>query len=548
MIKDFDGSIRLQAIAAHGVLFSDMPFEVMSEIFMHFLLGCASIDDKPSKARKLLRLSHICAYFRHVILNDPSLWADLPYLNGVHEDFLEAIMVRSYPSLFSLSCTEDDTLTDRTKVWQTMDEHAWRISGLRICVSEGFDGDLVEYFLGIPAPHLKECSIDFRGDRNVNLDALIPPHLFNHPPPLQTLRLINCHISPNALPLAGLRDVRLVSREGATDRSECRLPASQLATRRLQFDSLHTLHLINSIQSAETLVSADCLDLRSLQRFVLEASTDVCVQMRLLCLLPRRCSRTITFTFPPDEDDQDPARVAKVAVLFVPEVYQFSDCSIGLEDPSQRPCVTLTWPGAHPTAVTLRFNLFQLEGRNMGRGLTQYIAGLNPLLAICAGRYPPERFLRRLWSQLIESLGPHLAHVTTLALSLDSKSNAPLHLVQTIQAMPNLRVVLTDGPTPGTWLNQWTRQILRPVNAPRLEGLVVPFDVDAQGEVVGAIRQLLLSWEASLEVTFRVPAHYASTFGYAASEEICTRIGELTHSFPATARLKWVWGCFLRSE
>lgn len=521
----------------------DFPIEVLSEIFLQSIcLQRRTLEhDINTNAVTLLRLSHVCERFRHVALNDPSLWARVPYLNGVGEEFLQLMLSRSYPLRFSLSCIEDVTLPDSQAIWDMIENDFWRVSRLRVRVAKDFPGNLVEYFLGLWAPCLEHCYIDFQGDRHVALDSLIPPQFFESPPPLRDLHLVNCYISPdhssNLSPFNRLRDVRIKHRGQDHGESPFLLSASDLSDWKPHFSSLHTLYLVNCVQISHIPSAMNRLELRSLKRFVLEGPTDVCLEMALVLRLPHRCSRLITVMFPLGGDAPHPARDASVALQFVPSTHRFSHCLIDLENPYLRPGLRLSGPDNNPVTVLIRFNLYQIKQRS--NNTLHYLSRFPSFLA--TGLYQPEQFLRRLWEHLADLSTLHLHRVTTVALSLEHRSLDPSFLVGMLKNMQSLRTVVISGQAPGVWSKPWIRRLLHPSYLPHLTELCVPFDATTSGKAMGSIQQVVLQWTMPCKVTFRVPARYAYIFGYAAEEEIRNAIRELTRSYSPDVPLDWFW-------
>ena len=61
----------------HGTLFTRLPTEIKSIIFVHSLPPIKSVLDikSPSKSEAPLNLSHVCKQWRDISLSTPSLWA-----------------------------------------------------------------------------------------------------------------------------------------------------------------------------------------------------------------------------------------------------------------------------------------------------------------------------------------------------------------------------------------------------------------------------------------------------------------------------------------
>ncbi|KAF6745568.1 hypothetical protein DFP72DRAFT_856348 [Ephemerocybe angulata] len=504
------------------------PPELLAKIVANTLDPPALVDPifNPSgNAMELLNISHVSSFFRQVTVGEPALWAMAPYLNAVHQDFLETILERSQPYTFNLSFMEDGSLTEDDQIWRLALSHFHRVSRLHIEAMVVSEGDLLVSLFSKSAPSLTECIIQFFGNRTVALCDL-SSHPFNDDAPnLRKLDLTNCSVRVRHYPaFAALRDVtvvHLVDEVQHDDRTL--LPIDDFIQCRNKLNSLQSLTLHSCIQdpdpeSSTRLSSQDSIYLPSLKHFVLKSTIDGCHGLGKILRLPETCSRSITVTFPlhwEPEQLGDAVRAAEAVASFIPSL-EYTVCAGGIRGsvPSMRlfiagqryPTVTIRFgisaPDAHPD-----MDLFLLQ---VGRGLASTLA--TPLSTI--------KFLHM-----------HLDGVKT---SLVGYLLRPL-----IKIMKNLEEFVAQGPD--VWANGTIVWILDYSIAPNLKKLRVPLDdmMHSAAALRGTAQFLLVRPEIR-EVTFGVSPSITEEMGHAASDGIRCLIRDVSKDFPGSLVLDWI--------
>ncbi|KAF6745576.1 hypothetical protein DFP72DRAFT_1077354 [Ephemerocybe angulata] len=505
----------------------DMPIEILSKVFLDTLDPLDAVDpvfNPSSNAVTLLNISHASSFLREAVIGDSSLWAVVPYLNGIHTDFLKAILERSQQTAINLTLLDDGRVWEADENWNEARWHFDRISKLHIEVDPISEGFILHTFLSRPAPSLTECRIHFVGFRNVPLNKLLnsrDPRLFDDDAPhLHTLKLTNCWIRPKHYSsLPSLRQVAVQSqynsdrayREGHSFMAlEDLLGGHSLAN---SFIYLQDLALINCIQHSdrpEGPTFQQPIHLPSLERFTLETTIGDCHQLATNFRLPKTCSRIITSTSHRHRQLKlEDASAAGVALsLFVPSDAPNTHCAVGTSDLTP----FLRFTNSYST-VTLRL---RLPGRK------------DP-------HFDAHMFLVEVGMALAPALGTRVSTISTVHLQFEKLSPSSGLLLPLLRLMDVKEITSQSSEL---WADPCIQALARHENVPSLRKLQMPLeDSICEAEDLAGVSRFLRSREDVQEIVFQVDL---SRLGDMEHDEMDSVIRDLTRNFPSTVDLKWV--------
>ncbi|KAF6755610.1 hypothetical protein DFP72DRAFT_847334 [Ephemerocybe angulata] len=521
-----------------------VPPEVLTMIFKRLGDGQFAAERLPLRERAvaLLRASHVSAYFRQVILQDPSLRSAVPFLNDLSLEFLDAVMSRSKPLPIHLSFSEDGTLPGEGPVWDLVAQNVNRVSRLYVGVGEGYRGVRLKNLLLSSACSLVQCTVRYFGDRMVYLNFLESrgARLFNnHSPNLRTLNLTNCIIPFHQYTLSILSGVSIQYNGYALSNTVTPLNVLALNPPLNSFTSLRSLTLINCahpIVRSGRLSAIKAISFPSLQNLVLVETAEACRQLSRNLDVPAACNRDITVGFKSSQElgVEDAASVAEAVCGFVPHGMGYTHCSVEMGD--GRHSLSLTKEAsANPTGVTIRFDLLKAGGR-IGGVLSLLLRVFTFLILPNHTISAAEPFLYRLWEELALALATSLAFPSTIVLAFDRDSSAPYLLVALLKAMPNVKEVTTY--TPEVWANPILPHLLERRNAPALRKLSIPYE-NVMELATDELAQFLNSRSDVEQVSFPVEESTFMSMGYAAESEIASTLRSIADRIPETVALNW---------
>ncbi|RXW23248.1 hypothetical protein EST38_g2588 [Candolleomyces aberdarensis] len=526
-----------------------------SKIFAHTLEGQLTMlhTDNPlpitrphlfsSNAVNLFNISHVCALFREVALNNPGLWAMVSSLNGLSVDLLQAILRRSQAHPLTLSFSEDSTLPTGREIWHTIMPEYSRVAFLRIHVADGYPGAKLQALLTVPAPTLQHCTIQFSGKRNVCLDFFVPNTLRPFGgccPQLQQLDLINCYIPPKhyrfpQLTSTSVRcDTILLPNISFISIKDC-------FEWRPQFKYLHHLVLRNSLEPvSETDLPNNLylipLDLPVLKTIDIVASPNTCHQLATILRLPPHCSRRITFLFPPDQRFSivsSAKAAAGAAAMFVSPDVVYTGCALGMKD--HHSFLRLLSFGRE--IVTIKLDIYHLR-IDCSNPISSVFKALAWPIAAFHEQVISDMFLYRFWDDMSSILRQALASLGVIHLFFDRHSPASHIFSPVLVRLSRVQTVVVYSSD--VWTSRCFDYILCRSIFPRMKNLILPLDDSVTHAVSTSIARFLEERIKVDHLLFRVSAYQVELMGYAAPEEIRSKIGTICKDFPQSVELDWV--------
>ncbi|KAF6745583.1 hypothetical protein DFP72DRAFT_1077361 [Ephemerocybe angulata] len=525
---------------------STIPAEILSRIFQHVVdqpRAAHSLVPFNAGALDLLSISQVSSLFRQVAVSNPTLWALVPYLNGVGIEFLSLMLERSKNLPISLSFSEGFYLPNSGPIWQRILREYNRIASLWIVVEEKQSGFKAKLLLTVPAPGLKHCAIEFRGSRSVPFDFFvehrIPP--FNGcAPQLQSLAFINCHMAPHLYQFPRLQNISLCSSNHVdlSQSSFYRISMDDCLQWRNQAISLRVLTLCNSVSEStdwKALLLLPPLDLPLLEQLTVIGTAEVCRQLASLLRLQSQCSRkaTIVYSGQQRSTTRDAVLGAEAAAMFIPTGVRYTECSLSVD--GRQPRLSLAKEdGVDTVSFDIRELNFHLTGF-IGRIITTPIIsfmGFNP-------PNPCDVFMCWLWESLGLRLNSTLSFLERLHLSFDTAPFSPHVLSGVIGSMTNVTTI--NASHADAWESSWFLSAGHD-SFPRLRCLGIPLDEETTAPVLRGLARFLLHREELESVVFRVSPTWVGALGYAADDVIRRAIAEIATDFPASVKVNWVEG------
>ncbi|KAF6751274.1 hypothetical protein DFP72DRAFT_495621 [Ephemerocybe angulata] len=484
-------------------MITKFPAELLLKIFLDTLDRHRKGPRSTTKAGaiNLLHLSHTSSRFRKLVINDPSLWAMVPFLNGVHPDFLLAILSRSQPLTFELAFREDETLLGEDRAWDQIVLNFRRVSRLHVEISEAHEGAKTKSLLYLDSPSLTHCTVYCMGAHAKQLNHSTP-HILpfrNSAPLLRGIDLINCYL-PIGRYLPSLSSF-IICNAADSDVAPS-IPISDLLQWGQSFASLTKLTLSNCIQpfvDLEAMYHLGPIPLPSLDFFFLEASPECCRQLGRIIRLRSTCSRSITVITSPDyySNLADAATFAESVLSFIPTDLVYMECVLGMGDGYLT--VRLVKTEGRRLAMSIRFNTDNL---NVSLSIpSHHLLALHPITE-------KDLFLYQICHFLTTSLQPILPSISGAHLWFDHDSVAPHVFRNLLKAMQNVEVVTTRSSR--TWANPLLLGLLSQDNVPGLKKIRVPFDEMLGPTTVQRLNGFLCSRGEVKEVAFSFQAEDTS--------------------------------------
>lgn len=524
---------------------SVLPCELLSKIFSRVVDQARTTPGHPpfsACATDLLAISHVCSLFRAVANDDPSLWAMVPFINGVSCQFLRLILTRSQELPLTLSVMEDETWPQSGQVWGQLLCDYKRVTSLRIEVAEDYDGIKAMLFLTLPVPRLEHCTIKFHGQRSIALDRFANPVLpFNgHVPSLRALDLINCTIPPKFFNFPGLTTISMCTVRYQSDFQSTLISPCEFLHWRGHFKFLRALTLSNSIRAAtsteyDNVLLHSPIDLPVLEHVLIDDSLEVCRQMAGLLHFPSSCTRTIVIGFPRSQQFtiDDASRAAEVASAFIPPNVRYIECDLKMG--SGR--TSLHFGRGEIQADIVTFDVSELKFSAPGLlGLLIEVLSIPAMAVHNVG--PSDAFLCWLWEALASQLRGVLDGLTKLHLSFGEYSTAPHILRDFLGAMNNIQTLETDRMD--VWNNPCFLVSSNKPTFPRLRNLTLPLDGETTPSTVGRVSKFLADRTEIERVTFQANSEWVAKMGRAAVEDVCGALVHITQEFPVLVSVDWV--------
>lgn len=489
----------------------------------------------------------MCSSFRHIILNDPPLWAELPFVNGVHEDFLRAILERSQPQPLELSFVEDETLSNNEAVWSQVCQDFYRVSSLYAQVAPTHTGARTQHLLILPAVTLQQCTVEFLGSRSVHLDFLADRVFSRQAPVLSSSTLVGCTLP---LPQCPLKALSIFSaRDHALDdrlQKQGSLATFCLSSWGFARQTLEHLFLGKGLESRTTPSSRSLprlgpIALPLLKAIVVEGSIEVCEWIAASLLLPPTCSRNVTSLLPDRlELGTESAKLCSTVLSrYVPSDMDFNGCIVKISE--RQALLRLIKVGRCRVVVTLVLDFSRLL---VTPGLLCVLP--KTFAALKTSDPAPHtlaHFHRHYWDGLASTLHRTFATPTTLHLALDPRSPALNGVYSALRVMENITNLATTASE--LEIRTTTKFIVDPAILPSLDRLVIGLEV---GELIDSgdhccldtLCQALHSSPNITRVLFRVRYTDTLAMGYAVKDTMCSLLRVLTEGFPSTVAIDWV--------
>lgn len=530
---------------------SNMPSEVLTEI----LFNALELDkpfppiNRGRNAFTALRLSHVSPHFRHTAINDAFLWAEVLFFNGVHPDFLGAMLERSQGAQIRVFFLFDKALALDNAIGAHIRRESHRITSLHAQMSIPPSGSWLEKLLSLPASSLENLTLHFVDTHSPTLDFLTATHrLFRaQAPALRDINLINCFIPPEhflPMPLSRVR-VHFDRPLQVSRRTQTGLSPDSLSWG-VSPRFLSRLTLVNCIQASPfpgILAFHGPLFLPFLRKFVLVGSLKVCEQLLLSLRLPRNCSRSITalrFTGRNVEASPGPAEFSAVLCRYIPRDILFTHCGVELGQSSHT--LRLIKSGPRRMTVTLVLDDEMPCHFPAPKSLRILPKVALALLSRCREQLS-DTFFSLYWDSLSTSSKAPLSTVTTLHLS--SASSTGSHVPRLLQPLGKVLINVQDivlGCTDEIWTDPSLETILVTTKLCNVRRLVVDLDLNdgARNVCLHGLRRFV-QWNTNVEfLLFRIERSHVLNMGHAASSHISCLIGAMTVDFPLSVTLDWI--------
>ncbi|KAJ2911829.1 hypothetical protein MD484_g8585, partial [Candolleomyces efflorescens] len=542
-------SLVVQMPAVLSVL--SLPSEILSDIF--FWAICDYSPHVPHSSRtqalNLLSITHTSSTFRQVALNNPLLWSFVPFMNGVHQDFFEAMLNRASTIPFHLHVVENVDLIGHPNhhVWNLVVKKRCNIGALSIHVFQGLPGTIAKWLLSLRAPELRECITIFHDAQPIALDlqGFNSGRLFgDYAPYLERLELVNCH-----LPVDHARFPKLstVSIRNTTTIN----PAQQHTLMRLEdlhlwqpsFYLLENLILFTVFDTPHALLDCRKLDLPVLRSLMIVANTAVCYHLATILLYPATCDCCVTIQLPRGRKATrlDAEAAAAAAALFVTREDKYARCWVVMQP---------RWHAIRfmkgTQLIILKFDFSSLEV-TPGPPLALHLMSSNIPLPRSTPYLSHDFFLGKIWGKLADILGDAgiLAGVTRLNLDFSPMEiYGPVTAYPLLHGMHNVRCIGTVE-SPHAWVNPLLPWSLVRGNAfPLLHTLVVRV-AEEKPDKVARVNLSTFLYNRQLtyplaKILFSVAPSFARELGYAFPDAIRICIHDIAYDFPNSVKLDYV--------
>ncbi|RXW18462.1 hypothetical protein EST38_g7394 [Candolleomyces aberdarensis] len=501
------------------------------------------------QAIDLVNITHLNSRLRQVVINDPILWAQVAFLNGINLQFLQAILLRSLPYTIHLAFTEDNTLPEG-QILQSVMGQLFRVACLQVEVAEGYDGTFVKSLLAAPVPNLRNCVVRFRGSRHVCLNPE-PVDLFsNHAPHLETLDLLNCYLLPTTHRFQRLSSVsnRYFGDETVNAGHLLSFTSVQdLIEWKGQLSGLTALTLFNCITPVDAVDNSGlpALDLPLLCTLTIAAAPTVCEQLAKVLRFPPQCDCKVTILFSRQRiSRQDVANAAASACAFVPLHQSFMQCRLTtLEDRH-----SLQLVNTHGGIFVLEFKFHLLE-LMVPKSIHFCIWALNlTLRCFNGGSFSVDGLMAySLWDSLSSNLSDRLEGVSELSLALHwLKPPMNVALSRFFLAMPCVQSV--NFHVPKIWGDSdFLRIAFRSKIFPSLQTISLELhevlSVDARLGLADFLQYRQHRCRVTIgSVQFVISPGLVRDMGFASLEGVKLMVGEIACQFPDDVYLDWVEG------
>ncbi|RXW14917.1 hypothetical protein EST38_g10941 [Candolleomyces aberdarensis] len=517
-----------------------LPPEVLSAIFS-IVLSDSSPNRTRARAIDFLSFLHINHFLRQVAKNDPSLWSSIGFLNGVHPDFLDAILRESQSVPLSLAFTEDPGLSNDNTLWNRVTSEFQRVRTLHVTVSSDSEGDRLRGLLSTPMPCLEECTITFQGNRNKRLEfgaAFVTPRL-------RSLQLSNCFVPLELYRPHGLNKVTHHSMSFHGSLTGISFPSTRYSMI-VNYELRRTLRSL-VIDMALAPTPADDfermrlrtpLELPLLESLVLKGSLSVCEHLGHCIAIPDKCTRevTICFTEHPAMTLGQADVAARVAWGFLPDVqYHHSWISCNGELSSIH-LVSMD----KTVDAKISFDFRNLTVRIPGGLLATFVDALGrlPSFALCHIITPEEFFCCVMWKALAFNCRLLLASPEQLHISFSLNSFTP-HLVEPVFArMVNVQTVTICSPQ--NLSNIFLTNAIRSKVFPKLTALGISLKEELSPTALLDISNLTWWRKDIVRIRFHASPLWVREHGHAGLEAIRVYLGHMTQGFSDRIRFELV--------
>ncbi|KAJ2912710.1 hypothetical protein MD484_g7707, partial [Candolleomyces efflorescens] len=523
--------------------FSAFPTELIRAILTN-VVECNTdllIPSRRAQAQDLLSITHVNSRLRLVALKDATLWSQVVYLNGIHEEFLQAILHRSASLPLALAFIEDDTLPYGPGL-QSIVAQLPRLQYLHIDIPEQFEGGLAKLIISMAAPLLRHCVIRFHGDRNVCMNQGV--RLFNgNAPVLESLDLLNCHLIPNhpSFDLV-VFSIRYLGPDPVETDAH---PSPFMSIRDFvewqgHFRLTTGMILSNCIVPVESVVAVSLAEVQLpvLKSLLIGASPVVCEQLARILRYPDNCNVSLNILLPQGRpifpDDVQGSVLAACLFVLPGEIFKRCWLVVRHESSSIR---LLSKTGRF---LALRFDFAFIEPGVPGvfKPVALCMQATNYVLSSIPGNFTLSAIgilFHALWSTLATRLAPTIAGVACLHLAFHHRETFLMVGLSTfLSTMPLVQIAIFE--TPGVWGDLKFLCIVFRNVFPELRtiGIRLRKDLitDAKFGLATFLKYRQCRGVSIKTVQFSLAASLTKSMGFARTDGIRAMLGDLTAGFP----------------